>query len=201
MKTSEDWLLIKRKLVNIKNESDKLTISPKLITMLIIAEDHRFEKHCGVDLVSILRATWRTIFCGRTEGASTIAMQLVRVLTGRYERTLKRKIQEMYLATQLTKYMNKSDLPKLYLFVAYFGWRMNGITQLSNRLKIDLLKVTDMEAAGIIARLKYPEPQKHDHIRIKKIQKRAEYILLQSALYTNFVKKTNSSKGDINGTF
>ncbi|WP_368299964.1 biosynthetic peptidoglycan transglycosylase [Kluyvera sichuanensis] len=197
MKTSEDWLLIKRKIVSIKNESDKLTISPRLITMLIIAEDHRFEKHCGVDLVSILRATWRTIFCRRTEGASTIAMQLVRVLTGRYERTLKRKIQEMYLATKLTKHINKSDLPKLYLFVAYFGWRMNGITQLSNRLKIDLLKITDMEAAGIIARLKYPEPQKYDHIRIKKIQNRAKYILLQSVLYTT----ANSSKGDTNGTF
>lgn len=177
MKMHEDWLSIKKQVSHIQIETSNWVISPLLVTMLITAEDRRFSKHVGVDFVSIFRAAWRTIFCGRVEGASTIAMQLVRVLTGNYERTLKRKLLEMYLAMRLTKYIKKADIPKLYLFVAYYGWRMNGLVQASYRMKIDLLTLTDLEAASIVARLKYPEPQKHDQIRLDKIRARTNHIL------------------------
>ncbi|HDL6743150.1 TPA: biosynthetic peptidoglycan transglycosylase [Yersinia enterocolitica] len=200
MKISEDWLLIKKQVAQIKIETDGWDISPVLVTMLIAAEDHRFGRHHGVDLVSICRATWRTLFCGRIEGASTITMQLVRVLTGSYERTLKRKLVEMYLALRLTKYINQVDIPKFYLFVAYYGWRMNGLVQASYRLNIDLLTMTDLEAASIVARLKYPEPQKYDRIRLDKIRARAKYILSQTIVHTEEMQPHYLQKGDNNGT-
>ncbi|WP_437215761.1 biosynthetic peptidoglycan transglycosylase [Pectobacterium sp. LFLA-215] len=180
MTIREDWLILKEKVAHLQNEVDALNISSTLITMLIAAEDHRFGKHIGVDFISICRATCKTIFFGKREGASTIAMQLVRVLTGRYEKTLRRKFLEMYLACRLTKYIKKSEVPKMYLFVAYYGWRMNGLIQASHRLKIDISTVTDVDAASIVSRLKYPEPKMYNKIRYDKIRARTKYILSQS---------------------
>tara|TARA_R110001599_G_C12003513_1_gene637295 strand:- start:6 stop:611 length:606 start_codon:yes stop_codon:yes gene_type:complete len=200
MQIREDWLLIKRQVAHIQIEVESLVISPALVTMLIAAEDHRFGRHPGVDLVSICRAAWRTLFCGRREGASTIAMQLVRVLTGRYERTLKRKLVEMCLAVRLTKYVKQADIPKLYLFVAYFGWRMNGLAQASRRLNIDLLAMTEFEAASIVARLKCPEPQKYDQIRLGKIRARTKHILSRTIAPTEVMQPHQFQLGDTNGT-
>lgn len=134
------------------------------------------------------------------EGASTIAMQLVRVLTGRYERTLSRKLLEMYAAMRLTKHINKDEIPRLYLFVAYYGWRMNGLIQASNRLNIDFSNCTDYEAASIVARLKYPEPQKYNQNRHNKILARTKHILLQAIVHTEARQPKNMKKGDNNGT-
>lgn len=200
MTINEDWLILKQKLTLIQNECDHWVISPNLITMLIYAEDHRFSRHIGVDLIAICRAIWRTLLCRRREGASTIAMQLVRVLTGRYERTLSRKLLEMYLALRLTKHIAKNDIPKLYLFVAYYGWRMNGLIQASHRLNIELSTLTDYEAASVVARLKYPDPQKYNQTRHDKILARTKHILLQAIAQTEARQSLHMQKGDNNGT-
>lgn len=200
MTINEDWLHLKQQLTHIQNETKNLAISPNLVTMLIYAEDHRFSRHLGVDFIAICRASWRTLLCRRGEGASTIAMQLVRVLTGRYERTLSRKLLEIYLAMRLTKYIEKYDIPKLYLFVAYYGWRMNGLIQVSHRLNIELSTLSDYEAASVVARLKYPEPQKYNQNRYDKILARTKHILLQAIARTEARQPQHMQKGDNNGT-
>ncbi|MGM0564225.1 MAG: biosynthetic peptidoglycan transglycosylase [Pseudomonadota bacterium] len=180
MQFEEDWKIVKGRVAKIQNENRSLGVPPVLVAMLVAAEDHRYGSHPGVDLISICRAAWRSVFCGKREGGSTIAMQLVRVITGRYERTLVRKITEIYLAIRLTRYLCDDELPKLYLVVAYFGWKMNGLAQASQRLKIDLVNISDLEAANIVARLKYPEPQRCDEKRLCKIQERVKYILIRA---------------------
>ena len=200
MRIREDWLLIKQQVAHIQSEIENLAISPHLVTMLIAAEDHRFGKHPGVDPISICRAVRKTLYCGKKEGASTIAMQLVRVLTGHYERTLKRKLVEMYLAVRLTICVPNVDLPKIYLFVAYFGWRMNGLLQVSRRLNINLSAMTEVEAASIVARLKYPEPQKYNKIRLGKIQARTKHILSRTNAFTAAIQSPQFQLGDTNGT-
>ena len=52
-----------------------------------------------------------------------MAMQLVRVLTGRFERSWRRKIDEMVLAVLLTRHVPSNELPALYLSVGYYGFR------------------------------------------------------------------------------
>lgn len=200
MQFSKDWKLIKGRIAKIQNENRNLDVSPVLITMLIAAEDHRYGHHPGVDPISICRAAWRSIFFGKREGGSTIAMQLVRVITGRYERTLRRKVTEIYLAIRLTRHLCGDELPKLYLVVAYFGWKMNGLAQASQRLKMDLPNVSDLEAANIVARLKYPEPQRRDEKRLFKIQERTKYILRRAdALSLTLQRQIELS--EVNGSF
>lgn len=200
MQLRKDWQLIKGQVRKIQNQSEKLNMSPAIVVMLIAAEDHRYGRHPGVDPISICRAVWRSFFCGRREGGSTIAMQLVRVITGRYERTFRRKIAEMYLAVRLTNHVRKVDLPKLYLAIAYFGWKMNGLAQTSQRLKIDPSNVSKLEAANIVARLKYPEPKRQDEKRLRKIRGRTKYILQRADVLFGMLPH-QLELSDTNGSF
>ena len=64
--------------------------------MVLTLEDRRFFDHSGFDIVAFFRVLWRFATFRPTGGASTIDMQFVRVATGRYERTIKRKIYEIF---------------------------------------------------------------------------------------------------------
>lgn len=176
----ELWKIVENKVSSLHNETQYLDVSQTLVDMLIAAENHRFYRHSGVDPIAILRATIRTLVFNRREGGSTIAMQLVRVLTGRYEKTTLRKLVEIMLAIRLTRHVGKSAIPKLYIAVAYYGWRMNGVSEASKRLKLNCADITPLSAAQLIARLKYPEPKRADESRLLRIDKRASYILARS---------------------
>jgi membrane carboxypeptidase/penicillin-binding protein PbpC len=189
MSLFSEWQYIESRLFGIMADSKKLDISPTLVALLIVAEDHRFGRHPGVDPISLCRAFWRTVICGKREGGSTIAMQLVRVITGRYEKTFSRKIAEIYFAIRITINVCEYDIPKLYLTIAYFGWRMNGLKQVSTRLKLNSSSLSLPDAAAVIARLKYPEPRCPTKERLSKIANRSKYII---ARYDQIFKTLNN---------
>lgn len=145
--------------------------------LLVLGEDHRIARHPGVDPFALCRALWRTYARGRREGGSTVAMQLVRVLTGRFERSWRRKASEIVLAIRLTRYLPPGELPALYLSVGYYGWRMSGFVEACQRLSIDPRRCSLREAAMLVARLKYPEPRVCSARRRSLILKRSEYLM------------------------
>lgn len=149
----------------------------RMCQLLVAGEDHRFHHHGGVDPMALCRAIWKTFFCGRRQGGSTIAMQLVRTVTGRYERTWRRKLLEMFLAVRLTRHIGRDRLPALYLWVGYYGWRMNGFKQACLRLGVDSLSASEFEEAMLVARLKYPEPFRSSRERKSQIQCRAAHLM------------------------
>jgi membrane peptidoglycan carboxypeptidase len=130
-----------------------------LIETLIVGEDRRFYLHEGIDPIGIMRAIWNIILLRDLQGGSTIEQQLVRTITGRREKRIMRKVREILLSSLISKVIPKSDIPGVYLSIAYFGWKMNGIKQSCNRLGFDLKNITINQAASLIARLKYPEPE------------------------------------------
>lgn len=148
-----------------------------LINYLVAGEDHRYWRHFGVDIAGLIRATWRTFFCGRREGGSTIAMQLVRTITKNNEIKATRKIKEIYLSIRLTRKFDKKTILNAYLSVAYFGWNMHGVDQACKRLKLNKGELNSYEAASLIARLKYPEPRRADDKKTKSINTRANHII------------------------
>lgn len=148
-----------------------------IIWALICGEDHRHFTHRGVDVVAIIRAIWKILACHKWEGASTIEQQLVRTITGYYGRSFSRKAKEILLATLVQNTIPKEDIAGLYLSVAYFGWRMNGIKKVCQRLRLNMQDLTDRQAASIIARLKYPEPKNASPLRLRQISVRSEHIL------------------------
>lgn len=104
-------------------------------------------------------------------------MQLVRVLTGQFERTWRRKFAEMALALLVTRYTSRAELPALYLSVAHYGWRMNGFAQACHRLNIEPAKPSLSDAALLVARLKYPQPRHFSARRWRQLVRRAEYLI------------------------
>jgi len=155
----------------------KFLVPPVLVSALLAAEDHRFYAHVGFDHLAIMRALWHSIYHRRLTGGSTIEQQLVRTLTGRRERSLRRKIGEVALSLCVSQCVPKRDVPGLYLSVAYFGWRMNGLRQVYTRLGISGPSLTLRQAAEIVARLKYPEPSSPNSVRAHQIEARAAYIV------------------------
>lgn len=167
----QDQIIIRRDQICVISENSEL------FRLLIAGEDHRVKYHNGVDFIALVRALWKTLFLKQREGGSTIAMQLVRVLTGKYERTFSRKTQEIFLAYKLTKHISQKEILSLYLSIAYFGWNMHGIKQACKSLRLDLNGLNMEDSASLIARLKYPEPKQSSEERSKQIDKRSKYIL------------------------
>ena len=145
--------------------------------LLVAGEDHRIALHPGVDPLALCRAAWRTYGRGRVEGGSTVAMQLVRVLTGRFENSWRRKSREVALAVVATRYAHWSELASLYLSVGYYGWRMNGFRQACGRLGIDPATCSLRDSAMLVARLKYPQPRRCSDTRRAQIVGRGEYLM------------------------
>ncbi len=150
---------------------------PLLAQMLLVSgEDRRHGQHSGFDVRAIARAIWRNTTSRRREGASTIEQQIVRVLTGRFERSLSRKVREILLASLVAYTFPKAILPALYLRIGYYGWRMNGFEQACIRLRLSPASMTLSEAAELVARLKYPEPRVPPGYRLEQIRCRRDYL-------------------------
>jgi penicillin-binding protein 1A len=196
----DDWKKLKTAIDRIRSEYDKHTDfhpTAQMCTLLILGEDRRFEYHPGVDPIALCRAAWKTYVCGCREGGSTIAMQLVRTVTGRYEKTLARKILEVQLALRLSKFVPKKEIPPLYLWVAYYGWRMNNFVQACNRVGLDPESTTLLDAANLVARLKYPQPRTLGPERARQIEQRCHYLIQR---YRNAETCPNPSLSKKNGT-
>jgi len=156
--------------------------SSRMQTLLIVGEDHRLGCHPGVDPIALTRAVWCTHFRGVRQGGSTIAMQLVRTLTGNYQRTLGRKLNEIILAVLLTQKIGSKRLPLLYLWCAYYGWRMNNFQAACNQLQLNATQMNLHDEAALVARLKYPQPRNPSNERMATIKWRSRHLiaLLQS---------------------
>lgn len=117
-------------------------IPEDLAHAFVAIEDARFYEHNGIDIKGILRAAWVGISNGFdfSEGASTITQQLLKnnVFTGwtsesSFAESLKRKIQEQYLAIELSKTMSKEDVLLNYMNTINLGQNTLGVQAASLR--------------------------------------------------------------------
>ncbi len=126
---------------------------------VLASEDHRFFRHKGVDLRSLLREMVRSLSGRRARGASTIEMQLVRTITSRYDRTFRRKMREILLSLIIQLRYSKINMLRAYLRVAFFGSRLNGIEAASQKVFSSSSNNLDIDQATKIASmLIYPLP-------------------------------------------
>ncbi len=103
-------------------------IPPVMVKAFIATEDSRFYEHHGVDPVGIFRAASVALFSGHaSQGASTITQQLARNFFLSPERTLTRKIKEVFLAIRIEQLLTKDEILELYLNKIYLGYRAYGV--------------------------------------------------------------------------
>lgn len=101
----------------------KLEEMPKpLIQAFIASEDRRFYQHHGVDYQGILRAIISNLQARNVvEGGSTITQQLARILFLSQERTLWRKVKEVFVSEKIEQNLSKDQILERYLNLVYLG--------------------------------------------------------------------------------
>lgn len=101
---------------------------PALMKQAILAaEDERFYQHTGVDYQGVLRAAYSNLLTGgRTQGASTITMQVARNFFLTREKTLTRKLYEALLAFKIENSLTKDQILEIYINQIYLGQRAYG---------------------------------------------------------------------------
>ncbi len=98
-------------------------VEPALLSM----EDARFRQHHGVDPVGLARALVRNALGGGgMQGGSTLTQQLAKNLFLTSERSVQRKVREVFFAAALESRLDKDDLLELYLSEVYLG-QMGGL--------------------------------------------------------------------------
>ena len=103
-------------------------IPVQMVNAVLAAEDDRFFEHPGVDYQGILRAVYMLITTGeKTQGGSTITMQVARNFFLSNEKTYLRKINEIFLSFKIENELNKEHILELYLNKIYLGNRAYGI--------------------------------------------------------------------------
>jgi penicillin-binding protein 1A len=135
----------------------------------IAVEDRRFFYHHGVDWRSAARALVRNVSrADVSEGFSTITMQVVRnafVPRLAQQRTLRRKLIEIYLAYRLERSLTKQQILALYLNVIYLGNGAYGVEAASRDLfGKDVEQLTVAEGATLAALARGPSvysPRRH----------------------------------------
>ena len=98
---------------------------------LVSIEDERFYEHKGVDIISLTRSLLHNILSDTTQGGSTIEMQISKNLLTSDDRNMKRKIKDIYYATQMDKFMTKDEILCTYLNNVYFGKSAYGVGKAS----------------------------------------------------------------------
>lgn len=134
-----------------KTELDE--ISPELQKAIIFKEDKYFYYHFGINPLAIVRALYNNVTQGRrTSGASTITMQVARMLHPK-ARTYRSKFIEMFRALQLELYYSKKEILQLYLNLVPYGGNIEGVksaSQLYFEKAPEQLSLAEITALSII---------------------------------------------------
>ena len=134
-------------------------ISPFLQKSVIAIEDHRFFNHRGMDPVRLLGALWANLrSMAYYQGGSTITQQLVKLTLLSSERTLSRKIKEIFMAVALELEYPKMKLLEFYLNRVYLGFGLYGVEKASQAYFGKSSAELDLNQASFLAALiKKPE--------------------------------------------
>jgi len=103
-------------------------IPTQIVNAVLAAEDDNFFQHSGVDYPGLARATLRHLLSGeKSEGGSTITMQLTRGIFLSPEKSYRRKLLEIFLTLRIEQQFSKKEILTLYLNKMFLGQRAYGV--------------------------------------------------------------------------
>src|SRR5436853_2591199 len=103
-------------------------VDPRFLDLLFAYEDKRFTTHHGVDVLALGRAAVQLVRNGRiVSGASTLSMQVARLLEPRGERSFAAKLRQIVRAIEIERILSKDEIVSLYLTLAPYGGNLEGI--------------------------------------------------------------------------
>jgi penicillin-binding protein 1A len=127
---------------------------PKVMQQAVLAiEDARFYQHRGVDYKGVVRAAFAQFGEARSQGASTITMQVARNFYLSTEKTFTRKIYEILLALKIESQLTKEQILEVYMNQIYLGQRAYGFASASEIYFGKPLKDIGIAEAAMLAGL------------------------------------------------
>ncbi len=139
-------------------------VDPQFLHMLVAYEDQRFYEHGGIDVLALGRAALQFVTNGRiVSGASTLSMQVARLIEPREQRSIAAKLLQIARAVQIERRLSKDQILDLYLSHAPYGGNLEGVRAASlawfgkepKRLSVG-------EAALLVALPQLPEKRRPD---------------------------------------
>ena len=155
------------------------SIPPEMKWAVVVAEDSNFYKHEGVDVKAIKNAIKHDLEKKSfAKGASTITQQVAKNVFLSREKTIKRKLMEVYLAMRMEQELTKGRILELYLNVVELGPMVYGIGHGAQYyFGKPAAALTTRECAFLAAMLPGPRVAYNPYKNLGKVLKRSEMIL------------------------
>jgi penicillin-binding protein 1A len=152
--------------------------TPKVMQDAVLAiEDARFYQHGGVDYLGIVRAGLASFNEYKSQGASTITMQLARNFYLSTEKTFTRKIYEILLALKIESQLTKEQILEVYMNQIYLGQRAYGFAAASEIYFGKPLKDVTVAEAAMLAGLPKAPSAYNPISNPKRAVQRQQYII------------------------
>ena len=170
-------------------------VDPQFIKMLIAYEDQRFYDHHGVDIQALGRSAWQLLTNGRiVSGASTLSMQVARLIEPRADRSFSAKFRQMLRAVQIERRLSKDQILELYLNIAPYGGNIEGVRAASLAwFGKEPRRLDTAEAALLVSLPQLPEKRRPD--RFPDAAKEARERVLQRLAVARVVGEGEAAPG------
>ncbi len=151
---------------------------PQVMKDAILAiEDARFFQHNGVDYLGVVRAGLANVGKSKSQGASTITMQVARNAYLSSEKTFTRKIYEILLTFKLENNLSKDQILEIYMTQIYLGNRAYGFAAAADTYFGKPLKDISVAEAAMLAGLPKAPSAYNPVVNPKRARIRQQYII------------------------
>jgi penicillin-binding protein 1A len=140
-------------------------------------EDSRFYQHGGVDYIGLLRASIANLGHAKSQGASTITMQVARNVYLSSEKTFTRKIYEILLTLKLEHMLTKDQIFEIYLNQIFLGNRAYGFAAASQAYFGKPIQQISIAEAAMLAGLPKAPSAYNPISNPKRARTRQQYII------------------------
>src|ERR1700685_2665047 len=146
----------------------------------VAAEDQRFFSHHGFDYSGVLRAAVVDLTSGDfSQGASTITMQAARNMFLNFDKTIRRKLQEIFLTYRMEHEFSKEQILITYLNVIFLGQRSYGVAAGAETYFGTPLDQVSVGGAATLAGIPQAPSRFNPITNPKAAQVRRHYVLTQ----------------------
>jgi penicillin-binding protein 1A len=160
---------------------------PKVMTDAVLAiEDARFYQHGGVDYKGVLRAALANLGHLKSQGASTITMQVARNVYLSTEKTYTRKIYEILLTFKLEHLLTKDQILEIYMNQIFLGNRAYGFAAASEAYFGKPLQGITVAEAAMLAGLP-KAPSAYNPISNPKRARTRQLYIIERMLENGFI--------------
>ncbi|MBD2006821.1 MULTISPECIES: penicillin-binding protein 1C [Cyanophyceae] len=168
-------------------------VSPQFINAILAAEDKRFYHHGALDLKAVARSLKDAIHSKRiTSGASTITMQLARMLDP-VPRTLPGKMQEIWLSWRLAAGMNKDEILAAYINRLPMGGNIYGLEAASRNYFDIPASDLNLAQASLLAAVPNNPTYFNPYDHWKRLKKRQIYVL-NRMVQDNYITRNQAER-------